>query len=297
MRRFRVLVATLALFASVPLAAQRRPAFELAPVLARVGEYVTAYFARAQSIICEETVRLQSLGWDLMSDGTPARVLRYDLRVAWDPAPDGGVPEAQVLRTLLSVNNRRPPSDDGNERKRRQNENDACMDPKAISPEPLSMFLPDHQGDYEFAAAGRAKVNGRPALMIDARERDRGPITSTRRGECISWELPGRFRTRVWIDEETAEVLRIDEHLNGMFDLDIPPDPKERLPLRSGVLERYDSSVVYRRVTFTDPDESLMLPISKETMVVFRNIGKDRVRTSQSFSNYRRFLTGGRIVQ
>jgi hypothetical protein len=295
--RFRLVVVTLTLCASVPIAAQKRPAFELAPALSRVAEYVAVYFSRAQSIICEEYVRLQPLGWDLIPDGSPARVLRYDLRVAWDPAPDGGVPDAQVLRTLLSVNNRRPPSDDGNEKKRRQNEDDACMDPKAISPEPLSMFLPEHQADYEFTVAGRGKVNGRPALVIDARERDRGPITATRRGECISWELPGRFRTRVWIDEETAEVLRMDEHLAGMYDLDIPPDPKEHQPAGNGVLERYDSSVVYRRMTFTDPDESLMLPITKETVVVFRHVGKDRVRTSQNFSNYRRFLTGGRIVQ
>jgi hypothetical protein len=54
---------------------------------------------------------------------------------------------------------------------------------------------------------------------------------------------------------------------------------------------------VYRRATFTDPNETLMLPTTKQTMVVFRNIGKDRVRTSQTFTNYRRFLTGGRVVQ
>lgn len=297
MRRLCLVVVALTTCVSAPMAAQKRPAFDLAPTLSRVAEYVAEYFSRAQSIICEERVRLQSLSWDLMPDGSPARVLRYDLRVAWDPAPDGGVPDAQVLRTLLSVNNHRPPSDGGDEKKRRQNEDDACMDPKAISPEPLSMFLREHQDDYEFTAAGRGKVGGRPALMIDARERDRGPIRSTRRGECVSWELPGRFRTRVWIDEETAEVLRIDERLTGMYDLDIPPDPKEHRPAGYGVLERYDSSVVYRRTFFTDPDESLMLPTTKETVVVFRNVGKDRMRTSQSFSNYRRFLTGGRIVQ
>jgi hypothetical protein len=297
MRRCLLLVVTLTLLALMPVAAEKRPAFELGLALSRAGEYVTAYFARAQSIICEESVRLQTLGWDLMPDGTPPRVLRYDLRVAWEPAPDGGVPEAHMLRTLLSINNRRPPSDDGNERKQRKNENDACMDPKAISPEPLSVFLPEHQSEYEFTAAGRGKVNGRAALMIDARERDRGPITSSRRGECVSWELPGRLRSRIWVDEDTAEVLRIDEHLVGVFDLDIPPDPEHRLPQGTGVLERYDSSVIYRRMTFAEPDETLMLPVSKETMVVFRNIGKDRVRTSESFANYRRFLTGGRVVQ
>lgn len=46
-----------------------------------------------------------------------------------------------------------------------------------------------------------------------------------------------------------------------------------------------------------DPDESVMLPVSKETVTVVRNAGSPRVRTSQSFRNYRRFITGGRIVE
>jgi hypothetical protein len=297
MRRVGILLALLVLAAPTTTSAQKRPPFDLPALLSHAAEYVTAYYARAQSIICEETVRLQSLGWDLMPDSSPSRLLRYDLRVSWQSTTDGGVPEAQVLRTLLSINNRQPRPDAGNQRKREQDDNDACMDPKAISPEPLSMFLPENQHEYEFTASGRGKVNGRSALIVDARERDRGPITSTRRDECLSWELPGRIRSRIWIDEESSEVLRIDEHLAGVYDLDIPADPKRHLPSGSGVLERFDSSIVYRRVTFADPDESVMLPTSKETVVVFRNVGKDRVRTSQTYRNYRRFITDGRIVQ
>lgn len=268
-------------------AAERAPAVDIPATLMRLGELVSAYYGRAQSIICDETVRLQSLGHDLMSDASPARRLLFELRVAWEPSDDGGVPEAQVLRTLISVNNRRP----------RDKDREACMDPRAVSPEPLAVFLPANQGDYVFTAAGRGKVNGRQAAILEYRSRERGPITATRNEDCFSIELPGRTRGRVWVDEETFDVLRLDERLTGIFDVRVPPDPKRRDAASWMVVERLDTSIVYRRVAFTDPDETVMLPASQETVTVVRNSGTPRLRTTQAFRNYRRFITGGRIVQ
>ena len=63
------------------------------------------------------------------------------------------------------------------------------------------------------------------------------------------------------------------------------------------IVERLDSSIVYKRVEFNDPDESLVLPVTKEAITVVRNAGTPRLRTSVNFSHYRRFITGGRIVE
>jgi hypothetical protein len=49
-------------------------------------------------------------------------------------------------------------------------------------------------------------------------------------------------------------------------------------------------------VAFTEPHETLMLPVSIETLTIVRNAGAPRVRKTQEFSNYRRFVTGGRVV-
>lgn len=268
-------------------AAGERAPVDVPAVLWRLGEIVSAYYARAQSIICDETVRLQPLRYDLMSSDQPARRLLFELRVAWEPADDGGVPEAQVLRTLISVNNRRP----------RENDRDGCMDPRAVSPEPLAVFLPSNQGDYIFTAAGYGKVNGRQAAVLEYRSRSRGAITATRKDDCFSIELPGRTRGKVWVDEETHDVLRLDERLTGIFDVTVPPDPKRRDGPSLMIVERLDTSIVYRRVAFTDPDETVILPASQETVTVVRNSGTPRLRTSQTFRNYRRFITGGRVVQ
>jgi hypothetical protein len=49
-------------------------------------------------------------------------------------------------------------------------------------------------------------------------------------------------------------------------------------------------------VAFSDPDEVVLLPESIETVTVIRN-GLQSMRRSQIFSDYRRFLTGSRIVK
>jgi hypothetical protein len=174
------------------------------------------------------------------------------------------------------------------------------MDPKPISPEPLSMLLPDHQHNYAFTWRGMGRVGGRAAAMIEYRSLETGAPIVTRRDDCISIELPGKSRGRVWIDQETGDVLRFDEGLTGMVDVDIPPDPHRRsygVGPPNFLIERADMSIRYKPVIFKDPDETLMLPDSIETVTVIRNAGAPRVRKSQTFSDYRRFVTEGRIVQ
>ncbi|HMD37110.1 MAG TPA: hypothetical protein VKH42_19180, partial [Vicinamibacterales bacterium] len=62
------------------------------------------------------------------------------------------------------------------------------------------------------------------------------------------------------------------------------------------VIERHDTTIRYNKVSFKDPEETLVLPESIDTVIVIRN-GLQSVRKRQQFSEYRRFLTGGRIVK
>ena len=115
--------------------------------------------------------------------------------------------------------------------------------------------------------------------------------------DCVTVDLPGRTRGRVWIDAATDDVVRLDEHLTGMFEFPVP-----RARERPGgppwmAIERADSSVKYRPVVFHDPDETIMLPASIESTTIIRNAGVPRLRTTQTFAGYRRFVTGGRVVK
>ena len=286
----RLLLGALALLlvpTAVPRAAQSRATpTELADLLSRVGAAVERYFARAQSLICTETVTLMPIGSDLTPNNSPARNLTYELRVAWEPNPDGGLPEATVQRQLLKIGSRAP----------RPQDKPGCTDPKEMSTEPLAFLLPSRQGESIFTFVRATKVNGRAAVMVDYRAREVGPIASKMTSEdCWSIDLPGRQRGRIWVDTVTSEILRVDERLTGMFEVTLPRTRNH--DRQTMTIERLDSSIVYRPVTFSDPDETVLLPRSIESVQIVRNSGSPRFRKTQRFSNYRRFMTAGRIVQ
>ena len=255
------------------------------PLIARVGEYVEQYYARAQSLLALEEVTVQPLSRDLGFDGF-ARRLAYELRLEWDAAAADGE-SAKVVRELVSVNGRPP----------RPGDEPRCTDPRAISPEPLAALLPTERGKYMFHPAGLENVAGRRAATFEYRAIRAEPPRVDWKDDCALIDLPGRTRGRVWVDPETAAILRFDEHLIGMVDIPVPVSHQRRGAAAFMTVERADTSIHYAAVAFTDPDETLMLPARIESLVIVRNSGSPRLRITQSFSRYRRFVTGSRIVR
>lgn len=101
---------------------------------------------------------------------------------------------------------------------------------------------------------------------------------------------------RVWIDAETGDVLRLDERLVEKFEFPVPPERRKKSGPTSMLIERAESSVRYERIRFRNPDETLMLPVSATTFAIVYGSGVPAVRTSQRFSDWKRFLTDGRLV-
>lgn len=272
------------LFATLSAAPQP---VDLPILLSRISDRVEAYYSRAQSILCMETVRLQPLSYSLSPDGR-SRELVYELRVSWDPAKEaGGVPEANVLRQLRTVDGRAP----------RSRDEPGCMDPKPVSLDPLAFLLAHRQSRYAFNLAGKGRTSGHPALKVDYKPAGSPPPDIKWTGDCVSIDLPGRTRGRVWIDEATHDVLRIDEYVMGPFEFRIPSSRRHVSGVDSLVVDRADSSIRYKPVTFRNPDETVLLPESIDTLQIIRGSAEPRVRISQRFRNYQRFVTEGRIVQ
>jgi hypothetical protein len=268
-------------------AQDRQPAQgDFLETMARVSRRMEQWYARAATVMSTENVWIQPLRADLTPLDFPRR-LAFELRVEWDPerSGSGGAPLANVLREPIRVNGKLPPGGD-----------QGCMDPKPVSPEPLAMLLPGRLRESEFSPAGTSRIEGRPALMIDYRGVASLPEEITWTGECVSLNLPGRSRGRIWVDAETYDVLRVDDRLVGTFSFDVPREHIRRGAARAMVIERADSSIRYRRVAFTDPEETLLLPASIESVTVIRGGSTRRTRITQRFSDYRRFLTAGRIV-
>ena len=249
-----------------------------------VTAYVEDYYGRAQSLIAEEAVTLEHLGPDLSPDGFPRRLM-YEIRVEWNP--EGDEP-ASVVRELLQVGRRAP----------KPGTKPECLDPKGISPEPLAFLLRERRDRFVFREAGPTIVGGRSAVMIDYRPSGRNEPTITGTKECINIDMPDRTQGRLWVDRETSAVLRLDENVIGVTDVRVP----RALQTTGGwglyvTVDRADTTTRYEPVSFTDPEETLLLPTSIQSVTVIRATGIQRLRVTQTYRNYRRFLTGSRLVR
>lgn len=268
----------------MPLAAAQA---DVTALLARVGDRVEQYFERAQSLVFTETVTIEPLSPNFLSEGGHARELVYEVRVSWERDPDGGAPDVKLLRDLIRVDGRPPRPDDEPE----------CADPDAVATEPLVMLLPGRQHEYVFTSRGTERISGRDSVALDYLSLARGPASVNFEGDCVSVSLPGRSRGRLWVDEGSGDILRLDSQMIGTFEFEIPQRYRRRGAPSSMVMERADTSIRYQAVRFSDPEETIVLPASVRSTTVFRNAPSPRTRMIQTFSNYRRFMTGGRVIR
>jgi hypothetical protein len=275
------------------LGAQWRAGIDLETTLHRVGARVERYFARAQSLICLETVVWQPLGSGFSPDGL-SRTVESELRLAWDPLSEiAASVEAKVLRQVLKINGRTP----------RRNDPNNCTSPEQNSTEtqPLSMLLPQQRDEYKFSLVGIAELDRRPAVMVDfvMVKKPSVSVWLTENNEnCVSFSLDGGQRGRVWIDPDTYDVLRLDQRLTGLVEIVLPrPIVRRSNGDGSWTMERWDTSIRFKPFVFSDPDETLILPVSVSSMRITRGSGTPRLRTTTSYSSYKRFLTGGRLAQ
>jgi hypothetical protein len=283
---------SLAIFAlGATLSADQSAPFDVALVLERASVRVTEYFARAQAIVCLEKVSLQRLGSGFSTEG-PARNVESELRLSWEPTPENPTPRvAKTLRQVVRVNGGKPRKKDYNN----------CTTPEQNVEEeqPLSMLLPQQRGDYTFTAGGREKVDGREAMVIAFREVKK-PVVEVSlvddKEDCVSFDIDGGMRGKLWIDVETYDVLRMDSGLSGLINIPLPKKATRHGGNLFWTVERLDSSIRFKRVTFDDPQETLVLPVSSSQLSIMRGSGTPRLRTSTQYLSYRRFITGARVI-
>jgi len=209
-------ISTLVVVFAASLSAQQ-DSVDVNGLLRRAGERVTEYFARAQSIVCLEKVSLQRLGMSYGADG-PARRVESELRLSWEPSPGNPVPtEARTLRQVLRVNGAPP----------RKKDYDNCTTPEQQQSEeqPLSMLLPGQREKYIFSYDGRQQIDRRDAIVIEYREVKKPEVESwliDGKDDCLSYEIDGGSRGKIWIDQDTHDVLRLDRSLNGLIEIPLP---------------------------------------------------------------------------
>ena len=262
--------------------------------MTRVAERVAEYYRRAQSVVCVERSTVQPIQSNWTPDGF-ARTVESELRVESEFADGDSPPTTRVIRAVRRINGRAPRAQDDKDRS-------GCTDPNPLSPEPLTFLLPDHRDEYVFTKVAEGREKDRAALIVDftsANRNSRPELIEDERGhhDCFDWTGPVATRGRVWIDARTHEVLRVDRRLHGPIDVRVPWKLQRSYNLPpSIVVERDDLTLRFRAVPFSDPDEVLLVPESSESLTVVRSALQSTRRT-ETFSDYRRFLTATRIVK
>jgi hypothetical protein len=278
------------------LAAMRATAAQVPPdveeLLVRVGERVAEFYKRASNVICIETSTVQPVDLGYSPYGF-VRTVESELRVEADSGQAPG--EAAILRKVRKVNGRVPREKDKKDRA-------GCTDPNPLSPEPLAFLLSAHRSEYQFRGAKIAKDRDRTALVIDFASVDRRskPELIEDPGghdDCFDWSGHIASRGRVWVDAENYDVVRVERGLGGPVDVKVPLLIQRRHHLDGWVvIIRDDVTIRYKTVAFSEPDEVLLLPESINSFTMVRG-GLQSTRRTQTFSDYKRFVAGGRVLQ
>jgi len=272
--------------------AQTQTSASVEDLLTRVSDRIAEFYHRAQNVICIEKSTVQPIGFNYSPDGF-ARTVESELRVEpGDDAPG----EVRFVREVRKVNGRQP-------RERDQKDRDSCTDPNPLTTEPLAFLLPSHRSEYRFVAAGQGKDRDREALLIDFTSvggNHRSELVEDPKGRegCFNWSEDGvAVKGRIWVDARSYDVVRVDQRLGGPVDLRVSEKLQRRHNFGSWlVVERLDVTIRYKTIAFSDPAETMLLPESISMLVVNRG-GLQSTRRNQTYSDYKRFVTGGRLVK
>ena len=285
--------ALVAVYASwVSAASQQSP--ELEALIARVGQRVAEYYRRAQSVMCVEHSTVQPVQSNWTPEGF-ARIVESDLRIESELTDGDSLFKPTVIRDIRRINGRAP-------RERDKKDRAGCTDPTPWSTEPLAFLLPTHRDEYLFTSVRHGKEKDRAALIIEFMSTNRSSkpeLIEDERGhdDCFDWSGPVAMRGRVWVDPISHDVVRVDRRIDGPIDVRVPWPLQRRYNFPGWiVLERDDMTLRYQTVAFSDPEETLLLPESIESLTVMRS-SLQSVRRTDRFSDYRRFLTAGRVIK
>jgi hypothetical protein len=267
---------------------------DVGALMARVAERLAAYYERAQRLICVERSTVIPIDSNWSTQGF-ARTVESELRVEIDAADGDWPPEPRAIRQIRRINGREP-------RERDRTDRSGCTDPTPFSPEPLAFLLAERRQEFTFTSVREGRERDRAALVIDfasARRRGHPELIEDELGhdDCFDWKGPMTAGGRVWVDAGTYDVLRLERHIAGPTDVRVPAALQRKYHFTPWLtIDRDDLTIRYQAVAFSDPDEVLLLPESIESVTVLRS-DLQSIRRTQLFSDYRRFLTGSRIIK
>ena len=305
--KFLLLLSALLLSSAVALAQEPRAeasrqgdekAERLARVLKNLGESVGRYQAGLFSIAFKETVREERLKRDLKTPDGKAKEYVFESIALRQPVRDGAA-------DLYAKNVRQLKAEDGKPAKlgqpyvQKRHKCGGGLGPAASYADPLTFLLPKYQPRYEFTDEGGTELDGRAVLIVRVVPRGQGGPKVETKGDCFWASVP--LEGRVWVDAESGDVLQLEWRMVEPYEFESPRVMKVGSlrfgPKRRMRYERMETLTRFRRVEFKDPAGTLLLPVSFESLYVIEGASRPRVRTTQTFTDYQRFVSDVKVVE
>jgi hypothetical protein len=260
-------------------------------ILEKVGEGVEKYQAELFRISFTETLRHE----ELREDMTPKKSKEYvfDTIVSREALSDEeGDYYPKTVRRLRTV--------DGKPSKRAGGRDAAAG--AAVSS--LIFLLPKNRKDFLFTLEGEERFGGHAAYRIRMVRPGEGPprVEWESRVVGAGFYVFAPAVSFLLVDAETFDVLRYESHLAEAFDFESPPAFSAGPLGRFGPAKRLryaarDYSVDFRRQTFKDPEQTLLVPVAAQWTHVIEGASKPRTRSTIRFSNYQRFRSGVKVIE
>lgn len=270
----------------------------LARVLERLGASAGRYRDGLFSITYTETIREERLKRDLRAREGKAKEYVFENVVLREPSKvDKERSYARGVRRLRSEDGK--PATPGKPYVQRRNKCGGAESPADSYADPLTFLLPENQPRFEFADEGETVVDGRAVRVVRFVPRGQGGPRVESKGGCFWANVPREGR--VWVEAESGDVLRLEWRLVEPYEFESPRvlkvgglrfGPKRRMKY-----ERMETLTRFRRVEFKDPAAKLLLPVSSESLRVIEGADRPRVRTTQTFTDYRRFVSDVKIIE
>lgn len=260
----------------------------LAIILARVGQSVERYHRGVFSISFTETFKSEELKQD-MSPKKSKEFVYESVILRKSLSDEDGDYFAETLRRIKAVD-RKPV------KKGKSDERPFVSTHGAL----LNFLLPKLQKLYQFSLEGEETLRGRKALRVSMLRPGDGEPRVEWKGRSFRARAP--MRITVWMDAENGDVLQVESRLAEAFEFDSPrafsAGPFGRFgPSRHLKYVREDYTVRFRPVLFKDPEQTLLLPEYAEWITVIEGARRPRLRTTLSFTNYRRFVSDVKVIE
>lgn len=262
-------------------------------LMARAGERVRNYQEAMFSIAFTEAIRQQELKADSASKGRPRELVYESLVLTPLPSQSPKAAFPLVTRTLKSVDGKRAEKQSLPRRSK-------CVDinPRPAYADPLTFLLPEHQKNFTFSYEGEGDFEGRRVVFVGvASPAPTTPLEIKTEGTCFSLSRSPHRTGRLWIDTETHDVLQLEWRLAEEFEAKTPTKVVRKgiffvfSPSRKISYERMETTIRFRTVKFENPEQTLLLPVSSESVWVIKGARIAGYSTTTSFTNYKRFIT------